>query len=188
MPPRPHFSPALFTFLAELRLHNDRGWFERNRERYLRDVRDPMLRFVADLAPALRAVAAPAMRRLEWWGESLKRAPRGFPADHPLDTLLRRKDLAAGAELTERDALSPRFHARVVEVYRTLVPTMRLLAGALDPTSAAAPPDTGVPACPASAAAFLPRRAPVVHPKRPRDIARAPRRERLGSGAGRRMP
>ena len=220
----PHFTPALFTFLAELRLHNDRDWFERNRERYLRDVRDPMLRFIADLAPVLkkvaprlvadprpaggslfrihrdtrfssdktpyktnvaahfrhqdgrdvhgpalylsldpdevdvgggvwhpepeplrlirgsiaeapgpwkRALAAPAMRKLEWWGESLKRTPKGFPEGHPLDELLRRKDFAAGLALGERDALSPRFLERCAEVYRTLGPSMKLLAKAV---------------------------------------------------------
>src|SRR5690242_1215902 len=57
MPKAAHFTPALFTFLEELRLHNDRDWFERHRERYLRDVRDPMLRFVADFAPVLRKIA-----------------------------------------------------------------------------------------------------------------------------------
>src|SRR5512134_2052219 len=53
----PWFTPALFTFLEELRLHNDREWFERNRDRYLRDVRDPMLRFVVAVGPALKKVA-----------------------------------------------------------------------------------------------------------------------------------
>ncbi len=225
MPARPCFTPALFRFLVELRLHNDRDWFERNRERYLRDVRDPMLRFIADFAPVLRKLAprlvadprpvggslfrihrdtrfsgdktpyktnvaahfrhqagrdvhgpglylsldpedvevgggiwhpepeplqkirtsiverpaawrrvtaAPAMRRLEWWGESLKRTPRGFPEGHPLDAFLRRKDFGAGVTLGPRDALSPRFPARVAEVYRAMVPTLKLLAQAVE--------------------------------------------------------
>ncbi len=224
MPPR-YFTPALFEFLGALRLHNDRDWFQRNRERYLRDVRDPMLRFIADLAPTLRRIAPrlvadprPAggslfrihrdtrfskdktpyktnvaahfrheagrdvhgpglylsldpedvevgggiwhpepeplgrirraiversaawrriaggtgMRGLEWWGESLKRTPRGLPQDHPLDALLRRKDFGAGVTLAPREALSPRFPARVAEVYRSLVPMMALLAQAVE--------------------------------------------------------
>ncbi len=223
MPGKPHFTPALFTFLTELRLHNDREWFARNKERYVRDVRDPMLRFIADFAPTLkklaprlvadprpvggsmfrinrdtrfasdktpyktnaaahfrhqagrdvhgpafylsldpdvvdvgggvwhpepeplllirksllartaawkRAVGTPAMRRLSVWGERLKRTPRGFPEDHPLDELLRQKDLAWGVELVERDAISPRFPARVAEVYRAMLPVMKLLAQA----------------------------------------------------------
>ncbi len=218
-----HFTPALFDFFSELRLHNDREWFERNKERYLRDVRDPMLRFVSDLVPVLRTIApyvvadprpvggslfrlhrdtrfspdkspfktnvaahfrheagrdvhgpgyyvsldpdevvagggvwhpepdalrrirrsiftspgdwkrvtgTPAMKRLEWWGESLRRPPRGFPDDHALVDLLKRKDFAAGIELPRRDALSAGFLDRCAEVYRALAPTMKLLARA----------------------------------------------------------
>ncbi|HUK65678.1 MAG TPA: DUF2461 domain-containing protein [Anaeromyxobacteraceae bacterium] len=225
MAKKAHFTPALFTFLSELRLHNDRDWFERNRERYLRDVRDPMLRFIADFAPVLRRIAprlvadprpnggslfrlyrdtrfssdktpyktnvaahfrheagrdvhgpayylsldpdevivgggiwhpepealklirrtleaepakwkrallSPSMKRLEFWGDSLKRAPRGVPDDHPLKDMLRRKDFAAGLELKEDDALSPRFMESCAEVFRALVPVMKLLARAVD--------------------------------------------------------
>jgi uncharacterized protein (TIGR02453 family) len=220
----PWFTGALFTFLEELRLHNDRDWFERNKERYVREVRAPMLRFVEDVRPVLRklaprlvadprpvggslfrihrdtrfskdktpyktnaaltfrhgdgrdvhgpalyvslapgevevgggvwhpeaeplrlirlsivekpaawkrALAAPGMGRLTWWGESLTRTPRGFPEDHPLDALLRRKDLAAGVELTERDALAPDFLDRCAEAWRPLGPSMKLMAGAV---------------------------------------------------------
>ncbi len=52
-----YFSPRLFQFLRELRLHNDRGWFEANRERYEGDVREPMLRFISDLGRPLRAIS-----------------------------------------------------------------------------------------------------------------------------------
>jgi uncharacterized protein (TIGR02453 family) len=226
MPTRrsPWFTEALFTFLEELRLHNDRDWFERNKERYVRDVRDPMLRFVEDVRPVLRklaprlvadprpvggslfrihrdtrfskdktpyktnvaaafrhqtardvhgpglyvslapgevevgggvwhpeaeplrlirlsivekpaawkrALTAPGMDRLAWWGESLTRAPRGFPEGHPLDALLRRKDFAAGVELTERDVLAPDFLDRCAEAWRPLGPSMKLMAGAV---------------------------------------------------------
>jgi uncharacterized protein (TIGR02453 family) len=54
---KPHFTTALFAFLGELRLHNNREWFERNKEQYLRNVRDPMLRFISDFAPVLRKIA-----------------------------------------------------------------------------------------------------------------------------------
>jgi uncharacterized protein (TIGR02453 family) len=220
-----HFTPALFAFLSELRDHNDRDWFERNRERYLRDARDPMLRFISDFGPVLgkiapclvadprpvggslfrvhrdarfsrdktpyktnvaahfrhqagrdvhgpgyylslepdevevgggiwhpesealrrirasmledpapwkRATGTPAMKRLTWWGESLVRAPRGSPEDHPLLDLLKRKDLAAGATLRQSDACSPGFLDRCAEIYRSLAPTMKLLAGAVE--------------------------------------------------------
>jgi uncharacterized protein (TIGR02453 family) len=223
-PRSPWFTEALFTFLEELRLHNDRDWFERNKERYVRDVRDPMLRFIGDVGPVLRklaprlvadprpvggslfrihrdtrfskdktpyktnvaaafrherrgdvhgpglyvslapgeveigggvwhpdpeslrlirrsiveqpaawkrALAAPGMDRLVWWGEALTRTPRGFPEDHPLDAWLRRKDFAAGVELGERDALAPDFLDRCAEAWRPLGPSMKRMAGAV---------------------------------------------------------
>jgi uncharacterized protein (TIGR02453 family) len=51
--PAAHFTPALFVFLRELGEHNERRWFEANRERYERDVRGPLQRFVSDLAGPL---------------------------------------------------------------------------------------------------------------------------------------
>lgn len=46
-------TPATFRFLRELAAHNDREWFQANKARYLEEVRDPLLRFVADFAPRL---------------------------------------------------------------------------------------------------------------------------------------
>jgi uncharacterized protein (TIGR02453 family) len=53
----PFVTRELFRFLQELRRHNDRAWFIANKERYLAHVRDPLLAFVAAVAPALRAVS-----------------------------------------------------------------------------------------------------------------------------------
>ena len=60
-----HFTPDLFRFLRELERNNNRPWFETNRQRYLDHVRDPMLRFIGDVAPRMgrisrRIVADPA--------------------------------------------------------------------------------------------------------------------------------
>ena len=52
-----HFSRALFEFLAELSINNDREWFKANRDRYIADVRDPMLAFVADFAERLHTIS-----------------------------------------------------------------------------------------------------------------------------------
>jgi uncharacterized protein (TIGR02453 family) len=52
-----YFTPALFRFLGELKAHNTRAWFEENRDRYERDVKEPMLRFIADVAGPLRSVS-----------------------------------------------------------------------------------------------------------------------------------
>jgi len=50
-------SPALFDFLRELRENNDRAWFQANRGRYLADVRDPMLDFIAAFAEPLGEIS-----------------------------------------------------------------------------------------------------------------------------------
>ena len=56
MPATP-FTPALFTFLAELAANNDREWFRANKPRYETDVRDPALRFIAGFAPRLAEIS-----------------------------------------------------------------------------------------------------------------------------------
>jgi uncharacterized protein (TIGR02453 family) len=50
-------SRELFAFLAELRRHNNREWFNENKDRYLAEVRDPALAFVASLAPGLNRIS-----------------------------------------------------------------------------------------------------------------------------------
>lgn len=40
------FGKDLFDFLADLREHNDRGWFQENRERYEGALREPFLDFI----------------------------------------------------------------------------------------------------------------------------------------------
>ena len=50
-------TPELFRFLRELRAHNERAWFEANRERYLTCVRDPMLGFIAGVGAGLARIS-----------------------------------------------------------------------------------------------------------------------------------
>jgi len=45
-----YFSRSLFEFLRELRTHNERDWFLKNKKRYEQEVRDPFLHFIGDLA------------------------------------------------------------------------------------------------------------------------------------------
>ena len=52
-----HFTPELFTFMRQLKRNNDRVWFEKNRDRYLDVVRDPMLQFISEFGPKLRTVS-----------------------------------------------------------------------------------------------------------------------------------
>lgn len=51
------FTPALFDFLRDLREHNDREWFQRNKARYEEDARDPALRFIAAVAAPLHRIS-----------------------------------------------------------------------------------------------------------------------------------
>jgi len=58
-----YFTPALFAFVRDLKAHNRRDWFEKNKSRYEADVKGPMLRFIADLATHLRADQPRCRRR-----------------------------------------------------------------------------------------------------------------------------
>jgi len=53
----PAISRDVFVFLAELRRHNNREWFNENKDRYLAEVRDPMLALIASLAPGLARIS-----------------------------------------------------------------------------------------------------------------------------------
>ena len=48
--------PSVFAFLRDLRRNNDREWFNANKERYLADMRDPLLAFIAGFAPKLARI------------------------------------------------------------------------------------------------------------------------------------
>jgi len=52
-----HVTRELFGFLEELRRHNNREWFNANKERYLAEVRDPLLAFVAAIGPKLARIS-----------------------------------------------------------------------------------------------------------------------------------
>jgi len=219
-----YFGNDFFGFLTELRVHNNRDWFMKNKHRYENAVRDPFLRLIADLAPALkkippgfiadpRPVSGSMMRiyrdirfskdkspyktsvaahfslhnsknevpalylHLEpgksatgggaWhpepgplkqirdsivahpkrWqqatsgkafgsscgmcGESLKRAPVGYPPDHPLIEDLKRKDFAISSSLTDAEVCGKNLCELIVEKYRITSPFIRFLCDAL---------------------------------------------------------
>jgi len=52
-----HFSSDLFRFLRDLKTNNNREWFAENKPRFERSVRDPFLRFIADVAPMLHGIS-----------------------------------------------------------------------------------------------------------------------------------
>ena len=53
-----HFKRELFQFLDELNSNNRREWFEQNRARYERDVREPLITFIVDFAPRLKKISS----------------------------------------------------------------------------------------------------------------------------------
>ena len=52
------FSPALFTFLRDLKENNDRGWFKANKARYDAVVLEAALAFIEDFEPHLHAISS----------------------------------------------------------------------------------------------------------------------------------
>ena len=52
-----YFTPATFKFLTQLGTHNERDWFNANKPRFLADVQEPALQFIADFAPRLAGIS-----------------------------------------------------------------------------------------------------------------------------------
>jgi uncharacterized protein (TIGR02453 family) len=79
----PYFIPDTFRFLRALARHNEREWFEANRVRYERSVREPCLRLVADLQAPLAALSPVLVASPKKVGGSLFRIHRDvrFSAD-----------------------------------------------------------------------------------------------------------
>lgn len=53
----PTIKPAFFDFLRELKANNERSWFADNKARYVAEVRDPMLDFIAAFAEPLAEIS-----------------------------------------------------------------------------------------------------------------------------------
>ena len=83
----------------------------------------------ADPGRFRRLVESPALRRRGGVrGESLKRVPRGFPADHEAADYLKLKQyLAGGEEPDPALALSPRFCGALLRRFETLAPFVEFL-------------------------------------------------------------
>ena len=80
----------------------------------------------------MRAREGKAFRKdWELAGESLSRAPRGYPPDHPRIDDLRRKDHIAMSELTHADVTRPDLIPFVAGRFRTARPYMAWLAAAV---------------------------------------------------------
>ena len=61
-------------------------------------------------------------------GDSLKRVPNGYPADHPEATLLKLKDVTFGRRLSDDEALAPELPDTLAAAFADAVPVFRMLA------------------------------------------------------------
>ncbi|MFO7699961.1 MAG: TIGR02453 family protein [Acidimicrobiia bacterium] len=71
-----YFSPAMFTFLNDLTANNNREWWEENKDRYVRLIRDPAKEFIADFEPRLQAISEHFVADTRTNGGSLMRPYR----------------------------------------------------------------------------------------------------------------
>jgi uncharacterized protein (TIGR02453 family) len=80
---QPYFTPQTFKFLRELARNNNREWFIANKARYEQDLRQPCLRFIAELDAPLKQISAQYVANPKPVGGSLFRIHRDarFSAD-----------------------------------------------------------------------------------------------------------
>jgi uncharacterized protein (TIGR02453 family) len=72
----PRISRATFRFLARLKTHNERTWFEAHRAEYERDVRDASVNFVRAMAPYVAKVSPRYLAEAKPVGGSVLRIHR----------------------------------------------------------------------------------------------------------------
>jgi uncharacterized protein (TIGR02453 family) len=98
------------------------------------ETRRRIRQFLADNPGAWQAaVHSPAFRRrftLE--GESLQRAPRGFPAGHPLMEDLKRQNFVGVAPLADEVVLGPHLRRSIASALAGLAPLVDYLCASLD--------------------------------------------------------
>ena len=79
-----------------------------------------------------RVVNAPALKKAGGLqGESLKRVPRGFPADHPAADYLKMKQFLVWGEWPPELATTPRFWTELLTTFRATAPLVKYLNDAL---------------------------------------------------------
>jgi len=83
-----------------------------------------------DLATVMAALESPdfasTFGRVS--GDSLKRVPTGFSADHPGAELLKLKDITFSRRLSDDDVLSPELPDVLASTFAAAIPVLRLLA------------------------------------------------------------
>ena len=72
----PRFTSDTFAYLTQLAAHNDRPWFEANKQRYEAHVLAPALAFITAMAPRLRKISKHFVASPKRMGGSLMRVYR----------------------------------------------------------------------------------------------------------------
>jgi len=52
-----YFTPQTFRFLQDLEKNNNRSWFQENKSRYEKDIKEPALQFIEDFEPKLAKIS-----------------------------------------------------------------------------------------------------------------------------------
>jgi len=52
-----YFTPAVFTFLKEVDQNNNKPWWDENKDRYIRVIKDPAKEFIVDFEPRLHVLS-----------------------------------------------------------------------------------------------------------------------------------
>jgi uncharacterized protein (TIGR02453 family) len=101
--------------------HPDASW--------LKAFRDRIAAGASDFAAIVEAKAfRDAFGSVSDDGESLKRVPPGYPADHPAADLLRKKNVTFGRRLSDDDAFNSELPSILADAFETATPLMRWLA------------------------------------------------------------
>jgi uncharacterized protein (TIGR02453 family) len=101
--------------------HPDPSWLGAFRQRVVGDYEG--FRSIVEAPPFVEAFGAVSDD-----GESLKRVPTGFPADHPAADLLRKKNITFGRRLSDDEALSPELPVLIADAFEVGTPLLRYLA------------------------------------------------------------
>ncbi len=92
-------------FLKKLKKNNNREWFQKNKLHY-EQAREEFENFIEALIE----------------GESLKKVPRDFPADHPYGHRLKKKSFLAIHKVSDSNILNPDFLKYCLKGYKNLKP------------------------------------------------------------------
>jgi uncharacterized protein (TIGR02453 family) len=115
-----HLQPGE-TFVGGGVWHPEPSWLKRFRDRIVGD-------HEGFLAVAEAPAFVTAFGSVGDDGESLKRVPTGYPADHPAADVLRKKNVTFGRRLSDDEALSPALPTILADAFAVAVPLMRYLA------------------------------------------------------------